>query len=114
MNAWAIQRDSVAWDAPDEFRPERFLDDGGKVTAAAAVPMLPFGLGRRRCPAEAMAMRLVSSMVAALVQCFEWDVGEGRTIDMTEGGGLSMPMATPLAAVCRPRVFVKSMLSAST
>ncbi|CAD6233384.1 unnamed protein product [Miscanthus lutarioriparius] len=115
VNAWAIQRDpAAAWDAPDEFMPERFLDDGGKVTTAAAVPMLPFGVGRRRCPAEAMAMRLVSSMVAALVQCFEWDVGEGRTIDMTEGGGLSMPMATPLAAVCRPREFVKSMLSAST
>ncbi|XP_066336069.1 cytochrome P450 81Q32-like [Miscanthus floridulus] len=114
VNAWAIQRDPAAWDAPDEFRPERFLVDGGKVTAATAIPMLPFGLGRRRCPAEAMAMRLVSSTVAALVQCFEWDVGEGRTIDMTEGGGLSMPMATPLAAVCRPREFVKSMLSAST
>jgi cytochrome P450 len=113
VNAWAIQRDPAAWDAPEEFRPERFLDDDGKITAAA-VPMLPFGLGRRRCPAEAMAMRLVSSTVAALVQCFEWDVGEGRTIDMTEGGGLSMPMATPLAAFCRPREFVKSMLSAST
>lgn len=100
-------------DAPDEFRPERFFDDGGKVTAAA-VPMLPFGLGGRRCPAEAMAMRLVSSTVASLVQCFEWDVGEGRTIDTIEGGGLSMPMPTPLAALCRPRQFVKSMLSAST
>ncbi|OEL36999.1 Cytochrome P450 81D11 [Dichanthelium oligosanthes] len=118
VNAWAIHRDPNAWDAPDEFRPERFLHDGSSnkqlVTAAATMPMLPFGHGRRRCPAEAMAMRLVSSTVAALVQCFEWDVGEGSAIDMAEGGGLSMPMATPLAAACRPREFVKSMLSAAS
>jgi hypothetical protein len=48
------------------------------------------------------------------LQCFEWDIGEGSTIDMAEGAGLTMPMATPLAAVCRPRQFVKSVLSAST
>ncbi|WVZ85583.1 hypothetical protein U9M48_032495 [Paspalum notatum var. saurae] len=82
--------------APDEFRPERFLV-GGAVTTAT-VPMLPFGIGRRRCPGENLGTRLVSVALAALVQCFEWDVFEGCANDMTEGGGLSMPMATPLAA----------------
>ncbi|KAJ1276837.1 hypothetical protein BS78_05G246500 [Paspalum vaginatum] len=109
VNAWAIQRDPSVWDAPEEFRPERFLDSGG-----GAVPMLPFGIGRRRCPAENLALRLVSVTVAALVQCFEWGGGGGAAVDMAEGGGLSMPMATPLAAVCRPREFVKTMLSAET
>ncbi|KAL6847299.1 hypothetical protein ACP4OV_023152 [Aristida adscensionis] len=111
VNTWAIHRDPRLWDAPEEFRPERFMDTGAAVTA----PMLPFGLGRRRCPGEGLAMRLVGLTLAALVQCFEWDVaGEGGVVDMAEGGGLTMPMATPLAAVCRPREFVKSMLSAST
>jgi cytochrome P450 len=110
VNAWAIHRDASVWDAPDEFMPERFLHRD-----AVAAPMLPFGLGRRRCPGEGLAMRLVSLTVAALVQCFEWDVcGQGGAIDMAEGAGLSMPMATPLAAVCRPREFVKTVLSAST
>uniref|UniRef100_A0ACD5XN55 Uncharacterized protein n=1 Tax=Avena sativa TaxID=4498 RepID=A0ACD5XN55_AVESA len=108
VNAWAIHRDASLWDAPEEFRPERFLDRD-----AATTPMLPFGLGRRRCPGEGLAMRLVPLTLAALVQCFEWDVGEGATVDMAEGAGLTMPMATPLAAVCRPREFVKSVLSAS-
>ncbi|WVZ90972.1 hypothetical protein U9M48_037216 [Paspalum notatum var. saurae] len=112
VNAWAIHRDPKVWDAPEEFRPERFMD-GGAVTTVT-MPMLPFGLGRRRCPAEVLGVRLVSITLAALVQCFEWGVGEGGAIDMAEGAGLSMPMATPLAAVCRPREFVKSMLSAST
>jgi cytochrome P450 len=109
VNAWAIHRDSNIWDAPEEFRPERFMDRD-TVTAS----MLPFGLGRRRCPGEGLAMRLVPLTLAALLQCFEWDIGEGSTIDMAEGAGLTMPMATPLAAVCRPRQFVKSVLSAST
>ncbi|XP_047049438.1 cytochrome P450 81Q32-like [Lolium rigidum] len=109
VNAWAIHRDANIWDAPEEFRPERFMDRD-TVTA----PMLPFGLGRRRCPGEGLAMRLVPLTLAALLQCFEWDIGEGGTIDMAEGAGLTMPMATPLAAVCRPREFVKSVLSAST
>ncbi|XP_037482498.1 cytochrome P450 81Q32-like [Triticum dicoccoides] len=109
VNAWAVHRDANVWDAPEEFMPERFL---GRDTVTT--PMLPFGLGRRRCPGEGLAMRLVGLTLATLVQCFDWDVGEGDTIDMAEGGGLSMPMATPLAALCRPREFVKSVLSAST
>jgi cytochrome P450 len=111
VNAWAIHRDPKLWDAPEEFRPERFLDAGGDMVTA--VSMLPFGLGRRRCPGEGLAMRLVSLTVAALVQCFEWGVGEGGAVDMGEGVGLTMPMATPLPAVSRPRKFVTSMLSAS-
>uniref|UniRef100_A0ACD5YKS4 Uncharacterized protein n=1 Tax=Avena sativa TaxID=4498 RepID=A0ACD5YKS4_AVESA len=108
VNAWAIHRDASLWDAPEEFRPERFLDRD-----AITTPMLPFGLGRRRCPGEGLAMRLVPLTLAALLQCFEWDVDEGGTVDMAEGAGLTMPMATPLAAVCRPREFVKSVLSAA-
>ncbi|CAN6361583.1 unnamed protein product [Urochloa humidicola] len=112
VNAWLIHRDPKLWEVPEEFRPERFLDAG--VVTAVTAPILPFGLGRRRCPGEGLAMRLVSLTLATLVQCFDWDVGEDGVVDMDEGVGLTMPMAKPLAAVCRPREFVESMLSAST
>jgi cytochrome P450 len=101
VNAWAILRDPNLWDAPEEFRPKRFLDAGAVNTVTT--PLLPFGLGRRRCPGEGLAMRLVSLTLAVLMQYFEWDVDEAGVIDMSEGGGLSMPMATPLSAVCQPR-----------
>uniref|UniRef100_A0A0D3HW50 Cytochrome P450 n=1 Tax=Oryza barthii TaxID=65489 RepID=A0A0D3HW50_9ORYZ len=111
VNACAIHRDGDVWGSPEEFRPERFVDSdaGGAVTA----PMMPFGLGRRRCPEEGLAVRVIGVSVAALVQCFDWEVGDDDVVDMTEGGGLTMPMATPLAAVCRPREFVKTILSTS-
>lgn len=112
VNAWVIHRDPKLWEAPEVFRPERFLDTA-MVTMVTA-PLLPFGLGRRRCPGEGMAMRLMGLTLAALVQCFDWDVGESGAVDMTEGAGLSMPMTKPLAAICRPREIVKSVLSAST
>lgn len=108
VNAWLIHRDPRLWEAPEEFRPERFLD----ATATAAAPLLPFGLGRRRCPGEGMALRLLNLTLAALLQCFDWEVG--GCVDMAEGVGLSMPMAKPLAAVCQPREFVQIVLSAST
>jgi len=50
VNAWVIHRDPKLWDAPEEFRPERFLDAG--VVTAITAPLLPFGLGRRDVPAR--------------------------------------------------------------
>jgi cytochrome P450 len=113
VNAWLIHRDPKLWEEPEEFRPERFLNAGTAVNAVTT-PILTFGLGRRRCPGEGLAIRLVSLTLAALVQCFEWGVGDGGVVDMDEGVGLTMPMATPLSAMCRTRQFVKSILSAST
>ena len=71
------------------------------VTADTA-HMLPFGHGRRRCSGEGLAMRLVALTVdtsSACAVCFEWNVGEGCYIDMTEGVGLSMLMAKSLESV---------------
>ena len=47
VNVWAIGRDPSCWPEPLEFRPERFLERDTVTT-----PMLPFGLGRRRCPGK--------------------------------------------------------------
>jgi cytochrome P450 len=110
VNPWVIHRDPRMWEAPEEFRPERFLD-AGMVTA----PILSFGLGRRRCPGDVLALRLVRLALAALVQCFDWDVREcGGAPDLAEGLSPAMPMAKPLAAICRTREVVSSMVFGST
>ncbi|URE45593.1 cytochrome P450 [Musa troglodytarum] len=93
-NAWAIHRDPNTWDQPEEFKPERFQCEGGK--EEAGLRMLPFGSGRRRCPGEGLAMRVIALALATLIHCFEWDKLPGEDVDMTEGQGLSMPKVKPL------------------
>ncbi|CAD5185728.1 unnamed protein product [Musa acuminata subsp. malaccensis] len=107
-NAWAIHRDPNTWDEPEEFKPERFQCEGGK---EAGLRMLPFGSGRRKCPGEGLAMRLIGLALATLIHCFEWEKLPGEEVDMTEGPGLTMPKAKPLEVVCTPRHTMLHALS---
>ncbi|KAG6478075.1 hypothetical protein ZIOFF_061507 [Zingiber officinale] len=77
VNAWAIHRDPLVWEDPEEFRPERFRDG----EEGCGLRMLPFGYGRRRCPGEGLAVRVVGLALAALLHCFEWEKVAGE-----EGG----------------------------
>ncbi|EMS63171.1 Isoflavone 2'-hydroxylase [Triticum urartu] len=105
VNAYAIHRDPAAWERPLEFVPERFED--GKAEGRF---MIPFGMGRRRCPGETLALRAIGMVLATLVQCFDWERVDGAEVDMTEGGGLTIPKAVPLEAVCRPRPAMRDVL----
>ncbi|KAK1366233.1 hypothetical protein POM88_041794 [Heracleum sosnowskyi] len=62
---------------------------------------LPFGSGQRGCPGSSLALHLVETSLAAIIQCFELEVGsEGdksdATVDMEEAPRLTLPMAHPL------------------
>nr|UJH93408.1 cytochrome P450 [Echinochloa crus-galli] len=106
VNVYAIHRDPAVWEDPAAFRPERF--ENGK--AAEGRLLMPFGMGRRKCPGETLALRTVGLVLGALVQCFDWDRVDGVEVDMTEGGGLTMPRAVPLEAMCRPRAAMRRVL----
>ncbi|KAJ8479296.1 hypothetical protein OPV22_023023 [Ensete ventricosum] len=109
VNAWAIHRDPNTWDEPEEFKPERFQCEEAK--EEAGLRMLPFGAGRRKCPGEGLAMRLIGLALATLIHCFEWEKLPGEEVDMTEGQGLSMPKAKPLEVLCTPRHTMLHALS---
>ncbi|XBI65361.1 hypothetical protein VPH35_045230 [Triticum aestivum] len=105
VNAYALHRDPAVWEDPTVFRPERFKDGKGD-----GLLLMPFGMGRRRCPGEALALQTVGVVLGTLVQCFDWDRVDGVEVDMTEGVGITMPKAVALEAVCRPRAAMRDVL----
>jgi cytochrome P450 len=105
VNVYAIHRDPAVWDAPTEFVPKRF--EGGKAEGRL---LMPFGMGRRKCPGETLALRTVGLVLGTLIQCFDWDRVDGVEIDMTEKGGLTIPKAVPLEAICKPRAAMRDVL----
>ena len=115
INLYAIMRDPDSWEDPDEFQPERFLvslkeqDDQSYHNQSDAKGVsfnfVPFGAGRRGCPGTALAFHIMNTAVAAMVQCFDWKIGEdgkGEKVDMQSGSGMSLTMAHPL--ICVPVV----------
>ncbi|KAJ6835321.1 isoflavone 3'-hydroxylase [Iris pallida] len=106
VNAYAIHRDSKTWEEPEKFVPERFEESKGE-----GRKMLPFGMGRRRCPGEGLATRMVGLGLGTMIQCFDWKrIGE-EELDMSEGSGLTLPKAHPLKAMYRPSQSMISILS---
>nr|QWK52360.1 cytochrome P450 71A26-1 [Isatis tinctoria] len=75
INAWAIGREAATWgqDA-EEFKPERHL--GSSVDFRGQdFELIPFGAGRRICPAISFAAVLNELVLADLVHQFDWYVG---------------------------------------
>ncbi|PKU65916.1 Isoflavone 2'-hydroxylase [Dendrobium catenatum] len=109
VNVHKIHRDPAIWSEPTKFLPERFQnakeEEGSKMT------MMPFGMGRRRCPGEGLALKEIGLVLGILIQCFEWKRIGAEEVDMTEGSGLTMPRAKHLEALCRPHQYMMNVLS---
>ncbi|XP_072165163.1 cytochrome P450 2J4-like [Diadema setosum] len=56
------------WEDPEEFRPERFLDESG--TFMRGLEPIPFGYGKRQCPGEQLARMEMFLFVTYLLQNF--------------------------------------------
>ncbi|KAF5817584.1 putative oxidoreductase [Helianthus annuus] len=108
VNQWAIHHDPKVWDEPETFNPERFE---GLEGTRDGFKLLPFGSGRRSCPGEGLAVRMLGMTLGSIIQCFDWERTSEELVDMTEGPGLTMPKAIPLVAKCKPRVEMTNLLS---
>ncbi|XP_059455611.1 cytochrome P450 81Q32-like [Corylus avellana] len=109
VNAWGIHNDPKIWGEPRKIKPERFQSLEGE--RKDGIMLLPFGVGRRGCLGEGFAMRIVGLALGSLIQCFEWRRIGKEMVDMNEGGGVTMPKAQPLLAMCRPRSTMVNFIS---
>ena len=72
INAWAIHLDEKEWQEPHVFKPERFLDNEGKLIQVAGIKsFLPFGAGRRVCVGEALAKQELFIATSRLLHQFK-------------------------------------------
>ncbi len=55
-----IMNDPKYWNNTQEFKPERFLENG-KYLASRPTAFIPFGTGRRVCLGEKLTINCVSS-----------------------------------------------------
>ncbi|KAL2471591.1 Cytochrome [Abeliophyllum distichum] len=108
VNLWAIHNDPKIWEEPRKFSPERFQ---GLEGTRDGFKLMPFGSGRRGCPGESLAWRMIGLGLGSIFQCFDWEKICKDMVDMTEGAGLSMPKAEPLIAKCSPRPMAAKLLS---
>lgn len=91
VNVWAIGRDPKIWRNPEEFFPERFIDNPIDFKGQN-YELLPFGGGRRGCPGISMGLATVELALANLLFCFDWKLPfnmKEEELNMEEASGLS-------------------------
>nr|USJ75248.1 C4H [Fagopyrum tataricum] len=106
VNAWWLANNPTLWKNPEEFRPERFLEEESKVDANGNdFRYLPFGVGRRSCPGIVLALPIAGITVGRLVQNFEILPPNGESkIDLTEKPGqFSLQIKNHYTVVLKPR-----------
>ncbi|KAG0562545.1 hypothetical protein KC19_9G155100 [Ceratodon purpureus] len=107
INTYAITRSPESWERPLEFDPERFMSGPDVDISGRDFRILPFGSGRRRCPAINMGVLLSRFVVASMVHAFDWSLPEGQIpeeLDMTEVSGVTVPLAKALELQAKPRL----------
>lgn len=99
--------DPKVWEDPMAFKPERFVNSEGEVfdiTGSREIKMMPFGVGRRICPAYGLAMLHLEYFVANLIWNFEWKAVNGDEVDLSEKLEFTVMMKNPLQAQVFPRL----------
>nr|GLL45280.1 cytochrome P450 CYP82D47-like [Ipomoea trifida] len=105
VNVSMIHRDPDFWSDPDVFRPERFLNECKDIDVRGNhFELIPFGSGRRVCPAISLALQVMELVLASLIHDFDLKRISDEPIDMKEMVGMTNKKATPLHVFLTPRL----------
>ena len=108
LNIFAIHRDPSVYESPDEFKPSRFVErpEMDPLSGHDHFELMPFSAGRCMCPGYNLANVMVTSMLANLLQCFDWALPGGESaeaLDMAEYFAFMSCRQQPLRLVAHPR-----------
>ncbi|XP_004295879.1 PREDICTED: cytochrome P450 71A25-like [Fragaria vesca subsp. vesca] len=104
VNAWAIGRDTKSYTNAELFEPERFLDSAIDYKGNN-FELIPFGSGRRGCPGMNFGVTVIETVLANIVQKFDWKLPDGaraEDLDMSESTGVTAHRKYPLKVVATP------------
>jgi cytochrome P450 len=76
VSPWVVHRHRAHWEQPDEFDPQRFDTDAGRVALKTAY--LPFGLGPRACPGAAFATQESVLILAQMLRRYRIETVAGQ------------------------------------
>ncbi|CAI9783128.1 unnamed protein product [Fraxinus pennsylvanica] len=105
VNVWAIGRDPKTWKDPLEFKPERFLEPNMVDYKGQHFEFIPFGSGRRMCPAVPLVARVLPLALGSILHSLDWVLANGlkaEEMDMSERMGITLRKAIPLKAIPVP------------
>ncbi|KAK9073472.1 hypothetical protein SSX86_007796 [Deinandra increscens subsp. villosa] len=105
VNAWAIGRDPMLWEEPEEFRLERFLKNKFSYKGLH-FEWLPFGAGRRACPGMHFGVAIIELAVANILYKYDLGIpnaGKHEELDMSEQCGVMLQKKTHLLVTTNPR-----------
>ncbi|RVE46694.1 hypothetical protein evm_008657 [Chilo suppressalis] len=96
-----VHFDPKIWDDPDDFKPERFIDESGALKNSEH--MYPFGLGRRRCPGDSLAKSFIFIVFVGILQKYRLECSNGVLPSPEPVIGL-ISAPRPYTAEFKPRI----------
>ena len=79
ISQWVTHRDPRYFEAPDEFRPERWLNGAASKIPAGAY--FPFGDGPRRCIGQGFALLEGALVIATLAERYQFRLVPGHPVE---------------------------------
>ncbi|KAL5013588.1 hypothetical protein ScPMuIL_007858 [Solemya velum] len=78
-NLHSVMHDEALWGDPLVFRPDRFLDESGRICRAKTDKVIAFSVGQRACPGESLARLEVFGIITGLVRKFTFLPPDGES-----------------------------------
>ena len=104
LHADKIMHKTDVFDDPETFKPERFLDSNGNYISTRHPGFIIFGMGRRSCPGEKLALAHLFLIMVNLLQSTI-----GYEFVLPNGPGSVSLEHEPISPLCLPFDFSISL-----